>query len=105
MNRERGKEGNKRYEYPEIGEISRKILGKISTILAEDTELFTPAHADAIAKLNRALSVIADVHSQIPAILFALKEFTIFLHNEYPHLLTDELLDAIEQFKEKVCGE
>lgn len=77
--------------------IEDKILGKIDTIL--DNGMDSTAAADAIAKYMRTLDKINSPKRNLQIMFDMLEEFSAFMKDNYPKIVTNDFANALLEFK------
>jgi hypothetical protein len=79
--------------------LASKIISQISGEMSSDN-----FSADRLAKLVRALERITEATYQLPAMYEMLTDFLAYLKQHYPHLLTEDLVAAVREFKNSLRG-
>jgi hypothetical protein len=101
----RAEHRNREYEKLSPKALAEKILEKINNILNIDSAQFSTKDADSLAKLQSALGKITARKYQLPMMFQLLTDLINFLNNNYPHLVTDDFIRAIRDFKEWLKNE
>lgn len=86
------------YENASPKAMAQKIVDKINGIL-ESEDFVVGRDSDALWKLQKAFEKLVDKKHQLTIMFDMLSDLMVFIKNYYPGLFSDELINAIRQFK------
>lgn len=85
------------YEDTSPQAMARKLLQRIDTLLNEGS--LSPSEADALSKYTKVMRSVAAPKYQVSVMYQFLTELVEFLKTHYPEAFTEELADALRDFR------